>query len=310
MTRTVTPERKTAAPNGTTAKGAGNGSSGAQWEEARNAYPIYAALATQFHLANLPHPEGELPPAKPTRETFDKLMRWLDDMDEKIKAFQLRQLLPDALNTSEQSLRAFTVRQLRKPKKDVSDRDKIDFLIVQYFALCAPDRLYHEQIHLSDVAGVIKPILQEADSTPLEWCEPLETILEDVTNCHSLRDLMERGLLEQGRMLKESAGALFYDPAALVAFCRFNFLMRRNFILLLHADQRAVLDAIGRLESQSVKAVDCRRAGFSAAEPLKRIRQFAESWRQPYHKDYSETSVTRAYEQLLALRADLEDALV
>jgi hypothetical protein len=70
-----------------------------------------------------------------------------------------------------------------------------------------------------------------------------------------------------------------------------------------------VLDAIARLESQSVKAVDCRRAGFSAAEPLKRIRQFAESWRQPYHKDYSETSVTRAYEQLLALRADLEDAL-
>lgn len=309
MTRTVTPERQSSASKNRSATGASNAELAALWDEARHAYPIYAAMATQFGLARLPHNEGELPPARPTREVFDKDMQWLDEIDDKIKAFQLRQLLPDALNTSEQSLRTFTIRQLRKPKKDNSDRDKIDFLIVQYFALCAPDRLYHEQIRLSDVAEVIKPILQEADPTPLEWCEPLEQILDSVKNCTSLRDLMERGLLEQGRILKESAGALFYDPAALVAFCRFNFLLRRSFILLLHADQRAVLDAIGRLESQGIKAVDCRRAGFSAAEPLKRIRQFAESWRQPYHKDYSETSVTRAYEQLLALRADLEDAV-
>ena len=309
MTRTVTPERHSSASKNRSETGASNAELAALWDEARHAYPIYAAMTAQFGLARLPHGEGELPPARPTREVFDRDMQWLDEIDEKIKAFQLRQLLPDALNTSEQSLRAFTIRQLRKPKKDNSDRDKIDFLIVQYFALCAPDRLYHEQIQLSDVAEVIKPILQEADPTPLEWCEPLEQILDSVKNCISLRDLMERGLLEQGRILKESAGALFYDPAALVAFCRFNFLLRRSFILLLHADQRAVLDAIGRLESQGIKAVDCRRAGFSAAEPLKRIRQFAESWRQPYHKDYSETSVTRAYEQLLALRADLEDAV-
>ena len=51
---------------------------------------------------------------------------------------------------------------------------------------------------------------------------------------------MEKGLLEQGRLLKDEAGPMFYDPAALVAFCRFNFLLRRAFIRMLHADLSAV----------------------------------------------------------------------
>ena len=280
-----------------------------RWTEARHAYPIYAALARQFGLGRLPHPEGELPPARPTREVFDRDLRWLDDLDARIKAFQLRQLLPDALNTSEENLRAFVHRQLAKAQKGPADRDKIDFLIVQYFALCAPERLYHDEIRISHVSKVLEPILRCGEPTLPEWCEPLEEILAEVGKCGSLRDLMERGLLEQGRLIKESAGASFYDPPALTALCRLNFLLRRSFILLLHADQKAVLDAISQLESQGVKAVDCRRAGFSAAEPIKRLRQFAESWRQPYQKDYSETSVSRAYEQLLALRADLEEAL-
>ncbi|MGB2889277.1 MAG: hypothetical protein WBC04_16410 [Candidatus Acidiferrales bacterium] len=309
MTSKTTLPEETMAPVTPPAAGTGPAELAARWAEARHAYPIYAALATQYALGRLPHPEGEMPPPRPTRQVFDRDLRWLDELDDKIKAFQLRQLLPDALNTSEESLRAFINRQLKKPAKGAADRDKIDFLLVQYFALCAPDRLYHDEIHLEDVATILKPVLSAADPTPLDWCHPLEQILESVQKCRSLRDLLESGLLEQGRLLKETAGALFYDPAALVAFCRFNFLLRRNFILLLHADQKAVVDAVSRLESQGVKVVDCRRAGFSAAEPLTRVRQFSESWRQPYKKDYTENSVSRAFEQLLALRADLEEAL-
>jgi hypothetical protein len=308
-TKTTLPEETTAVPSTPPTVGTGPAELAARWAEARHAYPIYAALATQFGLGRVPHPEGELPPARPTRQVFERDLRWLDELDDKIKAFQLRQLLPAALNTSEESLRSFIHRQLKKPTKSAADRDKIDLLLVQYFALCAPDRLYHDEIRLEDVAAILKPMLSAADPTPLDWCSPLEQILESVQKCESLRDLLESGLLEQGRLLKETAGSLFYDPAALVAFCRFNFLLRRDFILLLHTDQKAVLDAVSRLESQGVKVVDCRRAGFSAAEPLTRVRQFAESWRQPYTKDYTENSVSRAFEQLLALRADLEEAL-
>ena len=280
-----------------------------QWAEARLAYPLYAALASQFGLAQLPHPANELPPVRPTRSVFEQDLKWLDDIDERVLAYQIRQLSPNILNSNEETLRAVIHRQLRKPDKTTIDRDKIDLLLVQYFALCAPEELYRGEIGLHDVARVLQPVLHEADATPLEWCEPLETILASLNQCRSLRDLMEGGLLEQGRLLKDAAGCMFYDPAALVAFCRFNFLLRRAFIRLLHADLKAVRETIQTLDEKGVKTVDCRRAGFSAAETTTQLRAFCEDWRQPFQKDYTESSVNRVFEQLLALRTDLEEAL-
>jgi hypothetical protein len=281
----------------------------ARWTEARLAYPLYSALATQFELAPALYPAGELPALRPTRDVFDRDLQWFDAIDEKVRAFQIRQLPPEILNASEEALRAFIQRLLKRPGKTNADRDKIDLLLVQYFALCAPEALYREEIKLADVARVLQPVLVEADAASLDWCEPLEQILKTLDGCHSLRDMMEHGLLEQGRLLKDSAGDMFYDPAALVAFCRFNFSLRRAFIRMLHADLNAVKTAVDVLESAGVKSVDCRRAGFSAAETTARLRYYSENWRQPFHKDYTESSVSRAFEQLLALRADLEEAV-
>ncbi len=280
-----------------------------QWEEARLTYPIYSALATQFDLAPLPYRQGELPPARPTRAIFDRHLKWTEAVDEKALAYQLRQIPPSVLNASEEGLRSLVRRHLRKPNKTSADRDKIDLLLVQYFAMRATEDMVHKEVTLADVARVLQPVLSEADATPLEWCEPLEEILQNARNCHSLRDLMEGGLLEQGRLLKDSAGPMFYDPAALVAFCRFNFLVRRAFIRMLHADLNAVREAINALDAKGVHTVDCRRAGFSAAENTLQLRRFCEDWRQPFQKDYTQSSVTRAFEQLLAIRADLEEAL-
>ncbi len=278
-----------------------------QWKEARLVYPLYAAFATQFDLLPLPYTPGELPPARPTRSVFDSDLKWLDAVDQKVLAYQMRQIPSEILNASEESLRALIHRQLRKVNKSDTDRDKIDLLLVQYFVLCASADLVHKEVTLGDVARLLQPVLGDADGTPLEWCEPLEQILEKIRNCASLRDMLEEGLLEQGRMLKESAGHLFYDPAALVAFCRFNFLVRRGFIRVLHADLGAMRQAIASLEEKGVKTVDCRSAGFSAAETTAQLRYFCENWRQPFQKDYTQSSVRRAFEQLLALRADLED---
>ena len=281
----------------------------ASWKEARAAYPLYRALAKQFELAPSPYPEGQVPPERPTRQVFERDLQWLALIDNDILAYQIRQLPPETLNGNEPSLRAFLHRQLRKQNKTTADRDKIDLLLVQYFALCAPEELYRKPISLADVARVLRPALPEAEATAVEWCAPLDEILDKLSRCHSLRDILEAGLLEQGRMLKDSAGVMFYDPAALVAFCRFNFVLRRTFIHLLHADLAAVMEALMALEAKGVKTVDCRRAGFSAAETTAQLRYFCENWRQPFHKDYTQSSVMHAFEQLLALRADLEDAL-
>jgi hypothetical protein len=280
-----------------------------QWKEALLVYPLYAALSAKFDLPPAPYPTGELPPARPTRPIFDRHVEWMNAIDAKVLAYQIRQIPPETLNASEQCLRAFILRQLRKQDKSTVDRDKIDLLLVQYFALCAPEELYRNPITLVDVARVLAPVLPEADPTPLEWCAPLDEILDKLSHCRSLRDLLEHGLLEQGRMLKDAAGHMFYDPAALVAFCRFNFVLRRTFIYLLHADLAGAKEAVNALDALGIKTADCRRAGFSAAETMVHLRQFCENWRQPFQKDYTESSVTHAFEQLLALRADLEEVL-
>jgi hypothetical protein len=279
------------------------------WAEARRAYPIYAALARQFEISVTPYAEGEPVPEEIGPAVVERNLRWFDEMDAQVKAFQIRQLPPATLNAKEEGLRAFIQRHLNKSQKTTADRDKIDFLLVQYFALCAPESFYHDEISPADVSRVLQPVLGEAGTTAPDWCATLETTLDLVKHCRSLRDLLESGKLEQARLVKESSGDLFYNGAALVTLARFNFLMRRAFIRLLHADQDAVLKALSELDRAGVRTVDCRRAGFSAAETTAGLRLFAENWRPLYHKDYSESAVGRSFEQLLALRADLEDGV-
>src|SRR5579862_3562907 len=79
----------------------------ARWTKARLAYPLYSALATQFDLAPALYPAGELPALRPTRDVFDRDLQWFDAIDEKVRAFQIRQLPPEILNASEEALRAF-----------------------------------------------------------------------------------------------------------------------------------------------------------------------------------------------------------
>src|SRR5580698_4822698 len=120
-----------------TAADAGITGTGERWKEARLSYPLYAAIATQTNLAPLPYPPGRLPPERASETEVARHFQWLDAIDGKLLAYQIRQLPPETLNASEESLRAFVSRQLSKPDKTEPDRDKIDLLLVQYFALCA-----------------------------------------------------------------------------------------------------------------------------------------------------------------------------
>jgi hypothetical protein len=121
--------------------------------------------------------------------------------------------------------------------------------------------------------------------------------------------MLKTNFIEQGRRVKESAGGMFYDPAALLAFIRFNFLLRRTLIELMHADLIAIRSGLMQLEANGIRFLDGQRGGFSANESITRIRQAAEDWKQPFQKEYTERTVNQAFEKLLGLRADLERAL-
>jgi hypothetical protein len=277
------------------------------WEEFSRVYPIYEALAKQCGLPGGPYParapSGQWPDKK------DRDLQWLDEVDRQAQAVHLRRLLATPAAASEEGLRLLLWRQLCKRQKQRTDRDKIDLLTVQYFVLCVPQDLIAGPVDASDVARVLRPVLGEVKPAPLECSEALNRILDLAQQCRSLRDLMEQGLLEQGRLVKEAVEEAFYDSTVLIWVCRFNFLLRRTFIEWLHADLRAIGVALRELEKREVKSVDCRRAGLSAAEPLAMLRQFHERWRPPVQTDYSQDSAFRPYEQLMSLREDLEEAL-
>lgn len=282
----------------------------AQWKEARAVFPIYLALAKQLEI-EIPftHAKRNLP-EKPDLETFGQVHEWLDSMDQRVMVHQLRHLLQmTTLNASETGLRALIQRHLRKPKKSNVDRDKIDFLLVQYFALCAPAKIYHKQIEPVDVAQVMQPVLGDVDPDPLAWCAPLEQMIEALRDFRSLREILKTNFIEQGRKVKETAGGMFYDPAALVAFIRFNFLLRRTLIELMHADLIAIRAGLGQLQSAGVRIIDCHHVGLSASESLEKISVMADEWKQPFQKEYTERTVSQAFDKLLGLRTDVERAL-
>jgi hypothetical protein len=281
-----------------------------QWEELRSVFPIYVALAKQLEIA-IPIPQDKRNlPEKPPLELFKQVQNWLDGLDSRVLVHQLRHLLQQTtLNASESGLRALIQRHLRKPAKTNTDRDKIDFLLVQYFALCAPAKIYHKQIELADTAAVMKPVLGETDTAPLAWCEPLEKMITSLRGFRSLRDMLKNSFIAEGRKVKEAAGGMFYDPSALLTFIRFNFLLRRTLIELMHADLIAIRSGLMQLEAAGTPTIDCRLSGLSPSEPLAKITQLANEWKQPFQKDYTERTVNETFEKLLNLRSDVEKAL-
>src|ERR1700733_6033823 len=182
-----------------------------QWVETISVFPIYLALAKQLGIA-IPFQQRKLPET-PDPELSSQVQSWLDAMDQRVLVYQLRHLLQaTTMNASESSLQSLTERHLRKQTKSTFDRDKIDFLLVQYFALCAPAKIYHKRIELADVAEVIKPILGEVAPASLSWCQPLEAMIKSLHGFRSLREILKTSFIEQGRKVKEAAGGMFYDP--------------------------------------------------------------------------------------------------
>lgn len=279
----------------------------AQWEEYRSVFPIYVALAKQLQL-EIPIPQNKrILPENFDGELYTKIHNWLDVMDQQVMVHQLRHLLQmTTLNASESGLRALIMRHLRKQAKTTADRDKADFLLVQYFALTAPPKVYHKQIELTDVANVLRPVFGEVDSAPLPWCEPLEKMIVTLRGFKSLKDLLKTNFIEQGRRVKESAGGMFYDPSAMLAFIRFNFLLRRTLIELMHADLIFIRSGLTQLQQAGAKALDCQTVGLGKAEPIDKLQRMADDWKQPFQKEYTERTVNQAFDKLLGLRADVE----
>jgi len=278
----------------------------AEWSAARILYPTYSALAREFVIDLTPCSDLDAGVNQPPQESVEQARQWLDQMDERIQIHQLRQFLQTTTLVTPPLLQTLLLHHLHKEEKSPSDRDKIDFLLVQLFSLAAPSRLDDSAVTLDYVAKTLAPALGTVDTTVPVWLGPLENVLQSAQKARTLNELLHSGILEQGRKIKVQSGENYFVPVAMVAFARFSFLMRRAFFRLMHQDLNAIFDGLRELERQGLRHIDCRRAQFSAEEPIIRIRMICQSWKVMFQAEYSSGQPLR---MLVDLRAAIDDAL-
>ena len=278
----------------------------AEWNAARILYPTYSALAREFVIDLTPCHDLEAGIEQPPRESVEQASRWLNDMDERIQIHQLRQFLQTTTLVTPQLLQTLLLHHLYKDEKSPSDRDKIDFLLVQLFSLAAPSRLEDGAVTMEYVAKTLEPALGPVDRAIPVWLSPLENVLQSAHKARTLNELLHGGILEQGRKIKVQSGENYFQPVAMVAFARFSFLMRRFFFRLMHQDLNAIFDGLRELEQKGVTHIDCRRAQFSAEEPVMRLRMICQSWKVMFQAEYSSGQPLR---MLVDLRAAIDHAL-
>ena len=277
-----------------------------QWNQARRLYPIYFELAREFVIDVKPVADLEAGIDTPGKEAVEQASLWLDQMDQAIQVHQLRQFLQTSSLVNQEGLTTLVQHFLAKPTKTDAIRDKIDFLLVQYFSQLAPTGLVDGEVDLVYVAHALEPVLGQVELKQPVWLNALDRVLEAARRCKSLDELLHGGVLEQGRKAKSQAGELFYLPVALAAFTRFGYLMRRAFFRLMLGDLNLILDGLTELEEKGVQTIDCRRAQFSAEEPIMRLRMICQSWKVMFQAEYSSGSPLR---MLVDLRASVEHAL-
>jgi hypothetical protein len=278
----------------------------AQWKSACRLYPIYFELAREFAIDVKPCPDLEAGVDTPGKETVEQANRWLEEMDQHIQVHQLRQFLQTSSLVSQEGVLSLVQHFLAKAGKTDAMRDKIDFLLVQYFSQLAPSGVNDADVDLAYVAQTLEPVFGEVELKPPVWLNALDRVLEGARHCRSLDELLHGGVLEQGRKAKGLAGDLFYLPVALVAFTRFGYLMRRSFFRLMLGDLNIILEGLTELEDKGIVTIDCRRAQFSAQEPIIRLRMICQSWKVMFQAEYSSGSPLR---MLVDLRASVDQAL-
>jgi len=272
----------------------------AEWNAARILYPTYSALAREFVIDLTPCNDLETGVEQPPQESVEQARQW------RIHIHQLRQFLQTTTLVSPQLLQTLLLHHLHKEEKSPSDRDKIDFLLVQLFSIAAPSRLEDSSVTLEYVAKTLAPVLGTVEPAMPTWLAPLENVLQSAQKARTLNELLHGGILEQGRKIKVQSGENYFLPAAMIAFARFSFLVRRSFFRLMHQDLNAIFDGLRELEQRGVNTIDCRRAQFSAEEPILRLRMICQSWKVMFQAEYSSGQPLR---MLVDLRAAIDDAL-
>jgi hypothetical protein len=277
-----------------------------EWQDMRLLRLFYARLAREFSLESPDCDELQTSIDVPSQEDFELARQWFKAMDERVEVHQLRQFLQTTTGVNEETLTALLKHHLRRAEHPESDRDKVDFMLVQFLAQTSPSLVDDSAVTPAFVAEGLKPVLGDVSPDVPDWLSPLNELVAKAQSCQSLNGLFSSGVLEKGRKIKAASGPNYFAPEAMVGFTQFNFLLRRIFFRLMHEDINAILDGLRELEAQGVATIDCRAAQFTEQESITQLRAICQSWKMMFQAEYSSGQPMR---MLADLRAVIDAAL-
>jgi hypothetical protein len=258
----------------------------AEWRTARRLYPFYSALIREFQL-DVPHSKDlENPVDRPEHGVLERVQQWFSEVDRQVQVAQIRQLLQSQNFGEEAMLRALLLRHLPQSHKDENLREKLDYLLVQYFAAVAPHHPHDDDVTSAEVQEALQPVLGHVAIQQFPWTKELDKVADAVDGCATLAELLDSGLVELGRNTKGDLGESYFQPAALIEVTRFNFRLRLGFFRLMHSDLHSIRKAVQELEAMGIMTVDCREAGLGSEEPLATLRTLCHQWKKPFREAY------------------------
>jgi hypothetical protein len=276
------------------------------WPVWRRLYPLYSAMAREFVLDAPPCSHLEQERGTPSAECLTAAEGWFSALDHRIQVHHLRQYGQTSAQMNEDALRDFITHHLNKKQRTDQDRDKVDFLLVQFFSQVVPQEMAGADLTVALVGKTLAGVLGSAESDAPDSLQSLDGLLQEAAEVQSLNAMFTARIIERGREIKASCGDNFFDPVTLAAFTRFGFLIRRVFFRLMQQDLNVIFEGLRELESRGVTTLDCRKAQFAADEPVARLRMICQSWRVMFHAEYSSGQPLCI---LVDLRTAVENAL-
>ncbi|HUN88829.1 MAG TPA: hypothetical protein VMU28_08565 [Terriglobales bacterium] len=252
---------------------------------------FYNALAEAHHL---PRPALQ-------EESETPLEKWFRQVEEAVSPAALRQFV-QSVPINEPTLAAV----IRHYHGHAEWSDKLYVCVAEYLVKCTPKWFQEtERVTMPDVADVLEPVLGPAGDLP-KWLPELEALIMELSAYEHLHELAEHGIFERGRQLKGKVAKGGLDTMGLVAFARFNYLLRQTFTTLWEADIWWIQQTLDELQSRAEYFVDCTDIGLSFLEPTDELNNMVQGWKRPSFTEYAHDET---YQKVQKLRRILDNAL-
>jgi hypothetical protein len=264
---------------------------------AKKLFPIYHMFTERFGMPGPPVTDARMLKPSSDPALIDATERWMDELDHKLDAFQLRSAVQSSnVGASELRILALLERLLAKPSSDSGDREKIDFLLAQLLATQLSLHGEHTP-SLAEVAEVLEPVVGKVNTADI--IPGLESLISELHSVHRLIEIKQKSIIERGREVKNGFGNKALLPENLVACSRFNFLLRRRCLELMKDEVKLINVALNQLLDKGFTTLDCSMAKMSAAETISDLLEMCRHWQNRENSDYA---YDNPFSQVLALQ--------